>query len=632
MHRFFRHTIALALICITCHVSLYAQTSLPMTDPSLISKILSSRPEIERCILLATPESLQKAREGLSQTKVIADGDKEALSEIIRGVSAILYPGPKSPTAKKSGIIVRGGTDSASGFFIEKNMTGVTAAYSACLTQLVEASLGKIFAAPKGTEGSYLTEILPALAIFRSTDKEVARDAIGYAVRFSAAGGQESVIPKMAAARFERVSGDPTAAYLAYKNLLDEYPTLWPARLALGQISLEIDQPVNALGWLEPLAAEQGGNPEFLEAYANALYRNGRLSEAESPMRKSLEFDSSSGPMALIGAHILLDRNDYSAAQPLLESAAKKKSGDRMYLYLRVVQSRGLNRNDEAIRWARKGLQAYPTDPEIMVLLAGSLFAGPESGHQEAKLLCEEARKLLIKSQERMDPLKTAMREEAEGEATRYLMLDAYNHQDWYAAASLLESSSQASLDKSMVATILRKSGRTSEAVSFTSQWFGQTPSSEDAVEAYLRSLAAAATKSGLASAGLPGKADVIPTTPGTSGMGTLSVAGLPGDASIVGLVLQLLSGSYSARTRSYLFYLRGTLQSDPDQAIDSYRRALLERADNVEALAALARSYSKKGDAQKALSYIRQAKSIGIADSDLLSEMNTLETSLSAQ
>jgi tetratricopeptide (TPR) repeat protein len=603
-----------------------------MTDPSVISKILSSRPEIERCILLATPESLKKARDGLGQSKVISEADRDALSEIIRGVSAILYPGPKSPTAKKSGIIVRGGTDSASGFFVEKNLNGVTPAYSASLTQLVEASLGKIFASPKGTEGSYLTEILPALAIFRSTDKEVARDAIGYAVRFTAAGGPESVIPKLAAARFDRISGDLTAAYVAYRSLLDAYPSLWPARLALGQISLDIDQPVNALNWLESLVAEQDGNPEFLEAYTTALYRNDRLSEAEYAMRKSLEYEPNSGSIALIGAHILLDRNDYSAAQPLLEVASRKKSGDRMYLYLRAVQSRGLNRNDEAIRWARKGLQAYPTDPEIMVLLAGGLFAGPESGHEEAKLLCEEARKLLGVKQDRRDPLQTAMREEAEGEAARYLMLDAYSHQDWYAAASILETSSQASLDKSMVATILRKSGRTSEAVSFTSQWFGQAPASEDAVEAYLRSLAAAATKSGLASAGMPGKPDVAPTTPGLPGIGSLGSLGLPGEASIVGLVLQLLSGSYSERTRSYLLYLRGTLQSDPDQAIDSYRLALLERADNVEALAALARTYSKKGDSQKALYYLRQAKAIGIVDVELLAEMKALETSLSAQ
>ncbi len=609
-----------------------AQTALPMTDPSVISKMLSSRPEIERCILLATPESLQNAKQGLALTKVIPDGDKEALSEIIRGISAILYPGPKNPTAKKSGIIVRGGTDSASGFFVEKTFGSIPPAYSASLTQLVEASLGKIFAAPKGTEGSYLTEILPALAIFRSTDKEVAREAIGYAVRFTAAGGQESVIPKLAAARFDRLFGDSSAAYVAYKSLLDAYPTLWPARLALGQISLDINQPVNALNWLESLVAEQDGNPEFLEAYTTALYRNGRLSEAEYPMRKSLEYDPNSGSIALIGAHILLDRNEFSAAQPLLEIAARKKSGERMYFYLRAVQSRGFNRNDEAIKWARKGLQAFPTDPEMMVMLAGALFAGPEAGHAEAKLLCGEAKNILNTAQGYHDPLQTAMLSEAEGEATRYLMLDAYSHQDWYAAADLLESSSRGSLDKAMVATILRKSGRTGEAISFTSQWFSQAPASEDAVEAYLRSLAAATTKTGIASAGMPGKPDVTPTTPGIPGQLSFASMGLPAEASIVGLVLQLLSGSYSARTRSYLFYLRGTLQSDPDLAIDSYRLALLERADNVEALAALARTYAKKGDAQKSLYYIKQAKSIGITDSELLAELKTLETSLSTQ
>ena len=80
-------------------------------------------------------------------------------------------------------------------------------------------------------------------------------------------------------------------------------------------------------------------------------------------------------------------------------------------------------------------------------------------------------------------------------------MLDAYDHQDWYAAAAMLESNSEAGLDKSIVATILRKSGRTKEAIAFSSEWYKEAPQSEPAAEAYLRSLAAAGTGVGVASA-----------------------------------------------------------------------------------------------------------------------------------
>jgi len=80
---------------------------------------------------------------------------------------------------------------------------------------------------------------------------------------------------------------------------------------------------------------------------------------------------------------------------------------------------------------------------------------------------------------------------------------------------------------------------------------------------------------------------------------------------------------------RSYLFYLSGTLQANPDAAIDNYRMALLERADNVEAIAALAKAYARKNDPQKALFFIKQAKAIGIDDADLAAELATMEATL---
>ena len=278
-----------------------------------------------------------------------------------------------------------------------------------------------------------------------------------------------------------------------------------------------------------------------------------------------------------------------------------------MYLYLKAVYAKGQNRYDEALKWARKALQTYPEDPEIMVLLAGILFAGPETGHEEASALCLEARKLFENVQSAppgpiaagpipagaglppLSPLKTAMREEAKSEADRFLMLEAYNHQDWYKAATMLEDSSPTGLDKAVIATILRKSGRTREAIAFSSEWYKEAPQEESAVEAYLRSLAASSTGIGVASAATSGVSDASSGLLGLAAgysQGGLGPSLESGQVPLVGLVLKLLSGSCSKGMLSYLYYLRGTLQADPDAAIDSYRLALLERGDNVEALA----------------------------------------------
>lgn len=622
--------------------TLPAQTNLTMADPAALAKFINNKPEIERNIMLATPGSLDLAREGLVQSKVISDDDKNALLDIVRGISAILYPSPPPPPAAAKNAPPRlNGNDSASGFFLDPSLKNINPLYSVCLTQLVEACQGRIFSAPKGSEAAFLSEILPALAIFRTDDKNIARAALGYIERFDFSGSYVSVIPGLVRARFARLSGDKIGAYVNYKLVLDSYSDVWPARLELGVISLELDKPVNALSFLSPLIDSRKNDKAVIAPYAIALYRNGKFGEAEPFVKRGLEFDPNSPELAMIAAHILIDRNDFTAAQPLLETLGRKMPADRMYLYLKALYAKGQNRNEEALKWARKALQAYPEDPEIMVLLAGVLFKGPESGHEEAEALCVEARKRFAADESAvatgsglpsMSPLKTAMREEAKGEATRLLMLDAYDHQDWSAAAAMLESNSGAGLDKSIVATILRKSGRTKEAVAFSSKWYEEAPQSEPAAEAYLRSLAAAGAGTGVASAAPPAVSDAgsgLLSLIGGYGSGTQAAGVASGQSPIISLALRLLSGNCSSSMRSYLFYLRGTLQADPEAAIDSYRMALLERADNVEAIAALAKAYAQKNDAQKAFFYIKQAKAIGIDDKGLAAELQKLEAEL---
>jgi tetratricopeptide (TPR) repeat protein len=599
----------------------YAQTNLPMASPESLAKLVNSRVEIERCIILATPNSLQQAQEAVAQSKMITENEKTALLAIIRGVSTILYP-VYSPTPL--------------GFFIDSSLPGIKKNDALCLAQLVEASQGRIFARPNGEESSFLTEILPALAIFKSEDAEVSRKSLEYIDRFEATGAYRSAIPGLVRSRAAKNAGDLQNAYTWNRILLGAFPDVWPARLDVGIISLALGQPVPALSFLAPLAEQLKDNPVFLEAYGTALYRNTRFDQAEPIISKALEANPGNIDLALIEAHLLIDRNNYIRAQPLLEAYGRKKPTDRMYIYLRALLARGLERREESLRWARRALQGNPQDPELMVLVSGILFSGPASGHAEAVLLAEEAKKLFAQARAKgsfsegiaSTPLLVAMREEAEGEATRYLLLDAYKRQDWYTAAGLLDTHETQTLDKAVVATILRKAGKTDEAIAFSSEWFAKSPGSEAAAEAYLRALSAKASGTGLAALGSGNSSDAA------SGLiAMIQSAGTNQEQpTIISLVLQLLSGSYSSRMRSYLQYLRGTYQTDQSAAIDSYRTALLERPDNIEAILALAKIYRDKGDIQKAQFYIRQARLVGITDKDLEKALLEVEKTLSAE
>jgi hypothetical protein len=627
------------LSCIGASLS-WSQTNLPVIVPESLSKLVNSRAEIERCITLATPDALMAAQAGLAQSRIISDDDKAVLGEMIRGVSLILYPPPPSTAAgaKSASQVKKSGGEDQPAFFIQSTLTTTQKADSLFLAQLVEASQGRIFASTDASTICLMAELLPSLAIFRTRDLDTARSALAYVERFEAASSNPSVIPSLVKARFALLTNDAGKAFSLYASLLAGHPDLWPARLGLGQISLGRNKPVDALGYLSPLLATRRNDPVFLAAYAFALYANGRLAEAEPFVLAALDFDPLAPDLAQAAAHINIDRNDFTKAAPYLEVLGKKRPGDRMYFHLKTIQLLGLARKDEAVKWARKAFQAYPTDPEMMILLADALLSGTDGAQPEAEALAEAARNCFAAAREGgaqanqplPGTLAASMRSLAESEATRILLTAAYRRQDWFAAAALLDSGEKQRLDKTLVSTILRKSGRTSEAVDFAAKWYASSPASEPAAEAYLRSLAAA-SGARLASAGKPGVAD--------SGPGILALAsgsanlGIPGgQAELVSLVFSLLSTSNSAEMQSYLYYLRGSLLSDQDAAIDSYRAALLVRADNVEALAALAKAYAAKGDSQKALFYVRQARMIGLADKDLDAELLALEKSLTGK
>jgi tetratricopeptide (TPR) repeat protein len=634
MKRLRMAAMGIVLFAVAAVPPLSAQTALTMADPEMLSKTLNSKTEIERCIILATPNSLARARDGLAQSKVISDDDNKALSEISRGIEAILYPrgpiaAPKAAKTSANG----GANDAAQRFYIDPSLKSISPAYAVCLTQLVEASQGRIFDAPKGSDDTFLTAVLPALAVFATTEKNIAEAALAYAERFAKLGAYPTAIVGLVRARCAEREGDLVKAYYDYQEVADTYPDVWIAKLRLGVAALALDMPVRALGFLEPLA--QSGMSDFavMAPYATALYRNGRLADAEPIVMKCLAADPESPLLLSMAAHILIDRNDFTDAQPLLETLGRKVPADKLYLSLRALQAKGLGRSEEAIKYARKALQASPEDPEAMVLLAGILFNAAGADRKEAAALCVDAQKRFAAEKAARkpagapvpSPLAKAMRDEAEAQASRCLLQDAYDRQDWFAAATMLDAAPAASLNKNVVATILRKSGREKEAVEFASEWYRGSPDSEDAAEAYLRSLAAAT----VASAGQPAVSDIGSGLLGqlnAAKAGSAAPAGKPG---LVGLVLQLLSGSCSDSMRSYLYYLNGTLLADDNAAIDSFRMALLVRADNVEAIVALAKVYARKGDAQKALFFVRQAKAIGVADADLAAELKTLELKL---
>lgn len=617
-----------------------AQTSIQIASPDSLADLIKDRVRFEKAIQIGNPETLASARSCVSASMLFSDDEKLAMLEILRGIELLVYPFPPAETIVKAPpTLSQKSRELSNGFYPSPHLKNLSSVNSLMLTQLVEASQGKLFLAPKGVEASWASQLFPALAIFATNDRGTAQSAYDLTMQYLKMNAIDSALALLIQARYFMLNGETLKAYFVSKECLDKFPDAWPARLNLGYLSLMLNQPVNASNFLQPLTNTRSSDPEFAGNYGLALYHIARLQEAEPYLKKGLDAMPDRMEWVAAYAHILIDRNAYTQVVSFLNSLGKSDPKARIYLFLKAQYTQAVGRKDEAIKITRTALQLYPTDPEIMIQLASLLFAGPEEGHQEAVGLCMEALRQLSAPSLQNDqvsgglaysPLQKMLRKQAEVTANRYLLQEAYNHQEWYRAATLLESIDSAKLDKAMVATILRKSGKIPEAVQFASSWYRENPASETAAEAYLRSLAAAGTGGGVAAI----SGSVVPDT----GLGILLSAGQysspgtqPSINPLIGIVLSMLSGTTSTQMRSYLLYLKGTLQTDDNAAIESFRAALLEKADNVEAMMSLAKTYARMGDYPKALYYVRQAMMIGIQDADLALEARALEAALSS-
>jgi tetratricopeptide (TPR) repeat protein len=179
-------------------------------------------------------------------------------------------------------------------------------------------------------------------------------------------------------------------------------------------------------------------------------------------------------------------------------------------------------------------------------------------------------------------------------EAARLLAVDAATHYKWTDAAAYLARAGDALEDKTLAAKILRKSGDTRAALEYAANWRQSAPQSEAATEAYLRALV-----------------DI-------------------GDGkSAQNLIGRILPGTNSSPFRSVLYYLQSRLQKSDEEAQALLRAALIENADNSEALASMSDIQARLKDFAKARFYLKQAMAIDPDDPELearLSKLNTLD------
>jgi tetratricopeptide (TPR) repeat protein len=558
-----------------------AGTAIRTAEPAELAKGREEREAIESSIVFGSPSSLDRAAKLAAAPKSMRAEDAAALAAIAQAVSALAYPSPDRPPVPAVDPAALSGTAPA------------------LLAAIGEAAAGRVPAVPPEAAATSLGEIIPALALFGSVSSDAARRAVEALDRFSRL-GVPSILPSMLRGADAERRGDWQGALGLYRSALAVAPDAWSASLGMGRALLSLKRSTDALSVLAPLADSKSGLLEFDRPYALALYANARYEEANPYVARVLISDPQDSRLVLVRAHLLIRSKAFQQAMPLLDAYGTVDPSNRLYLLLRCLESEGIRAREEALRWARKGLAAYPDDPELLVAASRILFAGPASGALEARTLAARAFDLTAPGAPvpgdpdggESGPALAASRAAAGVEAARLLVADAASRYRWADASKYLARVGPGFEDKALAAKIMRKASDP-RALDYASEWYKASPSSEAAAEAYIRGLAAAG--------------------PGS-------------ERQAQELIARVLPGTITPQFRSTLYYVQSRLQKSDEAALTLLRSALVENADNAEALAAVYDIQMRRKDYAKARFYLKQAIAISPDDPELDERMRALD------
>lgn len=558
-----------------------AGTALKTADPAALSRSREEREEIETSIVFGSPSSLAKARDLASKATSIDAQDAAVLGSLAQGIAALAYP-EASGSSRPAGVGAPAGSSGTA---------------QGLLGALGQAAAGHSPEVPPDATGSPLGELIPALALFASDSSESSRRAFDALERF-ARFGVPSIMPSILRGIDAERRGDWQGALELYRSALAIAPDAWTATLGSGRALLALKRSGEALAILSPLAQARSGLSSFDRPFALALYANGRYADADPYVARVLTRNPQDSRFILIRARLLIRAKSYQQALPLLDAFATVDPSDRLYLLLRCIESEALKARDEALSWARRGLAAYADDPELLVAASRLLFAGPAFGREEARTLALRVCRLVVPgaaapsdSDTETGAVLLAAQQAAAVEASRLLALDAAANYKWTAAASYLARAGTTFEDKALAARILRKAGGAGAALDYASAWYRDQPRSENAAEAYLRALVDSGDEKTAQEA-----------------------------------IDRLLPGASSPPFRSVLYVIESKLQKSDDAALTLLHSALVENADNPEALAAVSDIQLRRKDYAKARFYLKLAIATDPGDPELEARQQQLD------
>ncbi len=414
------------------------------------------------------------------------------------------------------------------------------------------------------SDASFITLILPPLAVLFTRDKgvvEQAQEALDHAAGLNPA----SVLPPYLEGYLAERSGNDPEALASYDRALALAPSCYPAAVGKARILLQERELAQAEAILSPLHATLPPDGEIARLYARVLLAEGRLPEAESAIAQAFRVDPKSLETLVLAAEISDREGNYGKALDQLAAAERLGAPDPTLILLKARLLREQGSTLPALDVLQKGVKLFPGNQQI--------------GDQYGKALIEAGR-----TTEGSRYIVQTLKDNPDSvDSLELLIDDAIKNRDWGKASQYLGkllplSGSDLALEQAYEVAV--HLGDSKGALTYARELHGRHPDDPHFLLPYVQALVAAGRK-GEALAAVDG------------GLKTIE----------------------AAKARSDLYYLRSTLESDPQVRLADLQRSLLENLGNLYSLLAISRLYRQLGDGDSASRYLRQAASIAPDD-----------------
>ncbi len=415
--------------------------------------------------------------------------------------------------------------------------------------------------------------LLPALIMFSGSSRSDYNELCGQSVATALDMQRNSVLANYMMGEILLRRDNPSLALQYLTAALDASPDTKEIAYAKAKACYQTKNYKMSLALCQKILAQSPQDVPTLELAAYTYQADGEFEQAENYVLRVLQLEPENMDFVLLRAQVLMNKGDYIKASSLLDVYARTSTTDRGYLLLRSKLQLKWNKNNSAAsETLSKALKLYPDDKDV--LLAAAQLASDAN--------------MLVGGKPALELAQGALRCNPDSTEAMTVCVAEMNKNGDYDNAYLMSSNLVKSYDagRSVMydhVDICLALERKDEAWKMASDLYALYPGEEAVQQTYLKVLVSTKRRQQAFA------------------------------------MIDSLMKTGSPKMKSFLYYQKSLLDTDPEQVLSDLRSSLTANPRNRDSLYRLYSIYYEKRDWRRAQYYLKQVVALNPSDTTAL-------------